>query len=93
MSERSAAWYAVPENAKRRKARMRLYARALGVLAREYPERYRALYRQGRDQLGLSGSAAQGRAHGIIRDWHPERFSEIYGGLLLAEEQDDADGG
>lgn len=77
MSDRSAAWYAVPGNAERRKRRMRAYGAALVELANRYPAERRREYDAAR-QRGESFTNAQASAMRAVRDAHKDEFDQIY---------------
>lgn len=86
MSDRSSAWYANPENAERRKARMRAYGKALVALGKQFPEERSREYRAGVED-GLTPTQAQARAGKTLRAAHKAEFKRLF------EEQLKHDGG
>lgn len=85
MSSRSNAWYQVPANRERRKARMRAYGQALVCLGQQYPDERVAEYRAGVAD-GLGPTAAQDRAGKRLREAHPDEFRQIYEEKLRDEQ-------
>ncbi len=73
----AARWYSVPENADRRKVRMRCYSRALAALSREHRDEYNTAY-QTAHEAGVGNPRAAQVAYAAVRDKHPEEFRFMY---------------
>jgi hypothetical protein len=84
VSDRSDAWYAVPENRERRKARMRAYVQASFALGRMFPGERKANYPQARD-AGKASGPAQTMAMSQLRAAHPTEFRTLYEEKLTGE--------
>jgi hypothetical protein len=84
MSERSAAWYAVPANREKRTKNMRAYQAALVELGQEYPVERRRAYSRALAVQPSRHAYAQQRAYAQVRDAHKDEFRQILARLREA---------